>query len=73
MLGMSGIDNTLAHQKFTGLSEEEKMIHQFKMMIFDKRINYIRDNAELKEIPFKSCYTCSQLLPQQFMFENLKK
>lgn len=45
--------------------------NRFEIMIFDKRIDYIKDEEMLKGVPFKSIYLCSNLLPNQFVFESV--
>lgn len=45
--------------------------HKFEIMVFDKRIDYIKTGTELKGVPFKSIYLCSNLLPTQFVFERV--
>ena len=45
--------------------------HKFEIMVFDKRIDYIKTGTELKGVPFKSIYLCSNLLPKQFVFERV--
>lgn len=43
----------------------------FEIMVFDKRIDYIKDEEMLKGVPFKSIFLCSNVLPTQFTFEVL--
>ena len=45
--------------------------NKFEIMVFDKRIDYIKDKEMLKGVPFKSIYLCSNLLPKQFVFETV--
>lgn len=45
----------------------------FEIMVFDKRINYIKDGAIKKGATFKSIFFCSKILPTQFVFEALEK
>mgnify|MGYP001096076782 CR=1 FL=1 len=45
--------------------------NRFEIMIFDRRIDYIKGTEVMKGVPFKSIYLCSNLLPTQFVFENL--
>jgi hypothetical protein len=43
----------------------------FEIMVFDKRINYMKDGVIKKGTPFKSIYLCSQILDRKFVFETL--
>lgn len=43
----------------------------FEIMIFNKRIGYFRDDEDLKSVPFKSIYLCSQLLPRKIIFHDI--
>lgn len=43
----------------------------FEIMIFDKRIDYIKPNTEMKGVPFKSIYLCSNILENKITFERL--
>jgi len=43
----------------------------FEIMVFDKRINYIKDGIIKKGATFKSIYLCSQILDSKFVFETL--
>lgn len=45
--------------------------NQFEIMVFDKRIDYIKGEEILKGVPFKSIFLCSNILPTQFTFEVL--
>lgn len=46
--------------------------NKFEIMIFNKRIGYIKpDNGSLNGVPFKSIYLCSNVLPEQFVFEKI--
>ena len=45
--------------------------NQFEIMVFDKRIDYIKKDANLKGVPFKSIFLCSNILPSKFIFETL--
>ena len=45
--------------------------NQFEMMIFDKRINYMKDGIIMKGVTFTSIYLCSNLLPSKIVFENM--
>lgn len=45
--------------------------NKFEIMIFNKRINYIKENTNLKGVPFKSIYLCSKILDNQLVFEDL--
>ena len=45
--------------------------NKFEIMVFDRRINYIKDGVVKKGPTFKSIYLCSNLLPKQFVFETL--
>lgn len=45
--------------------------NKFEIMVFNKRIDYIKGDKELKGVPFKSIYLCSGLLPDKFVFESL--
>ena len=44
----------------------------FEIMVFDKRINYIKDGVVKKGATFKSIYLCSRLLPERHVFSFLK-
>jgi hypothetical protein len=44
----------------------------FEIMVFDKRINYIKDGVIKKGATFKSIYLCSQILQSKFVFETLE-
>lgn len=43
----------------------------FEIMVFNKRIDYIKNEEVLKGVPFKSIFLCSNILPNQFTFESL--
>jgi len=43
----------------------------FEIMIFNKRIDYIKGEETLKGVPFKSIFLCSKLLPERFVFESI--
>ncbi len=46
----------------------------FEMLVFNRRINYIKpDKSNKSSPPFASIYLCSQILPSQFVFEELEK
>jgi hypothetical protein len=45
---------------------------KFEIMVFDKRVDYIKQDIKMKGVPFKSIYLCSNILPKQFIFENHK-
>ena len=45
--------------------------NRFEIMVFDKRIDYIKGKEMLKGVPFKSIFLCSNILPTQFTFEML--
>ena len=45
--------------------------NRFEIMVFDKRIDYIKGEEMLKGVPFKSIFLCSNILPRQFTFESL--
>jgi len=45
----------------------------FEIMVFDKRINYIKNGEIKRGATFKSIYFCSGILPKQFVFEVLAK
>lgn len=46
--------------------------NKFEIMVFNKRIDYIKpDNPNMKGVPFKSIYLCSNILPSQFVFEKI--
>lgn len=47
--------------------------NSFEIMVFDKRIDYIKEQEMLKGVPFKSIYLCSGILDKQFVFETLEK
>lgn len=60
----------------SGLFDTKKRYEMFKnnpfeIMVFDKRINYIKDGVVMKGVTFKSIYLCSQMLPSKFVFEKL--
>jgi hypothetical protein len=59
-----------------GLFDSKKRYELFKnnpfeLMIFDKRIDYIRSAEEKSGVPFKSIYCCSRILPEKIIFEEL--
>lgn len=64
-----------------GLFESQKRFTMFKnnkfeIMYFNKRISYFKDYEEQKPSlnpPFSSVYLCSNLLPQDIIFERLNK
>ena len=64
-----------------GLFESKKRFemfrdNEFEIMYFDKRIAYMKDYKEKKcslNPPFSSVYICHNLLPQQIVFEKIKK
>jgi hypothetical protein len=41
----------------------------FEIMVFDKRIDYIKGEEVMKGVPFKSIFLCSQILESKFVFE----
>lgn len=43
----------------------------FEIMVFDKRINYIKDGVVKKGATFKSIYLCSNVLKDKYTFEYL--
>jgi len=43
----------------------------FEMMVFNKRVDYIKQGKSLKGVPFKSIFLCSRILPRQIVFEEL--
>ena len=45
--------------------------NSFEMMIFDKRIDYLKNDKKLRGVPFKSIFLCSKILPEQIVFEKL--
>jgi hypothetical protein len=45
--------------------------NQFEVMVFDCRIDYIKDGVTKNGVPFKSIYLCSGVLPAQFVFEHI--
>jgi len=45
--------------------------NRFEIMVFDKRIDYIKGEEMLKGVPFKSIFLCSNILPTQFIFEEI--
>ena len=47
--------------------------NNFEIMVFDSRIDYEKDNENMRGVPFKSIYLCSNILPLQFVFENIIK
>ena len=50
--------------------------NKFEVMYFDKRVSYFKDYSEQKPAlnpPFSSAYFCSNILPQQIMFESIDK
>lgn len=47
--------------------------NRFEIMVFDRRIDYIKNEEVLKGVPFKSIYLCSGILEKQFVFETLEK
>lgn len=64
-----------------GLFESQKRFNLFKdnnfeIMYFNSRISYFKDYTEQKPSlnpPFSSVYICHNILPQQIVFETLKK
>lgn len=64
-----------------GLFESKKRFNmfaknKFEIMYFDKRISYFKDYADPKPSlnpPFSSVYICQNILPQQIVFEEIKK
>lgn len=64
-----------------GLFESQKRFGMFKeniieVMYFNKRISYFKDYADQKPSlnpPFSSVYLCSNILPQQLVFEEINK
>ena len=60
----------------SGLFDTKKRYELFKnnpfeIMVFDKRINYIKDGVIKRGATFKSIYLCSNILPDKFIFEVL--
>ena len=48
--------------------------NQFEMMVFNKRIDYIKPLQKIKSSPpFASVYICSKLLPCQIVFKEINK
>lgn len=47
--------------------------NNFEIMVFDSRVDYEKDNKNMHGVPFKSIYLCSNILPSQFVFENIIK
>lgn len=50
--------------------------NKFEIMYFDKRVSYFKDYNDPKprlNPPFSSVYICQNVLPQQIMFEEIKK
>jgi len=50
--------------------------NRFEIMVFDKRIDYIKCKEYstcLCGVPFKSIFLCSNILPRQFVFEEVYK
>ena len=45
--------------------------NKFEIMVFDKRVDYIKGNEVLRGVPFKSIYLCSNILDRQFVFAKL--
>lgn len=43
----------------------------FEIMVFDKRIDYIKGDENMSRVPFKSIFLCSNVLPDKFVFETL--
>ena len=64
-----------------GLFESQKRFDMFKnnkfeIMYFNRRVAYFKDYNEQKPSlnpPFSSAYICSQMLPSQIIFEEIKK
>jgi hypothetical protein len=64
-----------------GLFESQKRFqmfksHSFEIMYLNKRVAYFKDYGEQKPSlnpPFSSVYLCSQMLPQQIIFEEIQK
>ena len=45
--------------------------NRFEIMVFDKRIDYIKGDENMNGVPFKSIFLCSNVLPDKFVFEAL--
>ena len=45
--------------------------NKFEIMVFDKRIGYIKEGVSMNGVPFKSIFLCSNILPTPFVFESL--
>ena len=64
-----------------GLFESQKRFNmfrenEFEIMYLNKRVAYFKDYDDEKPSlnpPFSSVYVCSKLLPQQIVFEEIKK
>lgn len=64
-----------------GLFESQKRFqmfkeNQFEIMYMNKRVSYLRSYDEQKPSmnpPFSSVYVCHHILPQQIVFEEIKK
>jgi hypothetical protein len=64
-----------------GLFESQKRFNMFKdnqieIMYLNKRVSYFKDYADQKPSlnpPFSSVYLCSNILPQQIVFEEINK
>lgn len=64
-----------------GLFESQKRFEMFRdntfeVMYLNRRVAYFKDYADAKPSlnpPFSSVYICSKMLPQQIVFEEIKK
>lgn len=64
-----------------GLFESQKRFemfrdNEFEIMYMNRRISYFKDYADEKPSlnpPFSSVYLCHKVLPQQIVFEEIKK
>lgn len=45
--------------------------NDFEIMVFDKRIDYIKEEEKSSGVPFKSIYLCSKILNSQFVFKSI--
>lgn len=48
--------------------------NKFEIIIFNKRVDYIKtDKTNTSGVPFSSIYLCSNVLPNQFCFEEINR
>lgn len=47
--------------------------HQLQILMFDKRMRFLNNGVVEKKITFSSSFLCTKFLPQQIVFEELKR